>query len=244
MSALELAPAVFLAGILMFLAPCTLPIVPAYIAYIGGAAAGGAGSRRRIFQNALLFCIGFSAVFIILGAGAGLLGAALAPWREVLARAAGLILILFGAVLLGARIPMLSGDLRARVPARLSVGQPGSSLFIGALFALGWSPCIGPVLGGALFLAASSATAASGAALLTIFCAGFSIPFLLTALFLGEAAQWLQRFERAAKALQFTAGAILAALGVLMALGQANLLITWGYNIFGFLQYGVLLNYL
>ncbi len=130
----------------MFLAPCTLPIVPGYLAFIAGVPAGQAGSsRRRIFINALAFVIGFSAVFILLGSFAASLGGLLGPWREILGRAAGAIIILFGLTMLGVfNIPLLSGEKRIRIPRWLSLGHPHSSFLIGALFALGWSPASGP----------------------------------------------------------------------------------------------------
>ncbi|MDZ4226450.1 MAG: cytochrome c biogenesis protein CcdA, partial [Patescibacteria group bacterium] len=107
-----LAPAAFLAGVLMFLAPCTLPIVPGYLAFI-------AGKQGRVMANALAFVIGFSIVFIVLGAFAGFLGAFLAPWRGALGMAAGAVLIFFGLVMLGVRIPLLSGQKNFTPPAWL-----------------------------------------------------------------------------------------------------------------------------
>src|SRR3989344_3032031 len=125
-----LAPAAFLAGVLMFLAPCTLPIVPGYLAFI-------AGAQRRIMPNALAFVLGFSLVFIALGAFAGVLGSLIAPWRETLVMAGGAILIFFGLVLLGIRTPFLSGQKNFAAPAWASVGHPLSSSGSGKIFLTG-----------------------------------------------------------------------------------------------------------
>ena len=251
-SPLALAPAAFLAGVLMFLAPCTLPIVPAYLAFIAGVpedeVSGGAirrGIRGRIFRNALAFVAGFSLVFILFGSFASFLGALLGPWRSVLARAAGAFLILFGVTMLGFfRIPLFSGEWRARLPKTLTLGHPASSFLVGILFALGWSPCIGPILGSVLFIASSSGTALQGAVLLAVFSLGLSVPFLLSALLIGESFRFAARLGRVSNALQILGGLVLVALGVLMLLGDMGLLISWGDSLLGSLGYNKLLSYL
>lgn len=236
----------FVAGILMFLAPCTLPIVPGYLAFIAGVPAGQAGaSRRRIFINALAFVIGFSVVFIVLGSFAAAIGALLGPWRSIIARGAGLLIILFGLTMLGIfNIPFLSGERRIRLPKWLSLGHPHSSFLIGALFALGWSPCIGPILGTILFLASASATALEGALLLAIFSLGLAIPFLLCAWLIGRAEGLVQRAGPFAKALSLVGGVVLVALGVLMLTNTMGIFVAWGLSLFGGAGYERLLNYL
>ncbi len=251
-SPLALAPAAFLAGVLMFLAPCTLPVVPAYLAFIAGVPegdiAGGAmrrGIRGRIFRNALAFVIGFSLIFILLGSFAAFVGALLGPWRYVLARAAGVFLILFGVTMLGFfRIPVFSGEWRARLPKALTLGHPMSSFLVGVLFALGWSPCVGPILGSVLFIASASATALQGAVLLGVFSLGLSVPFLLCALLIGESFRFAPRFGRVAAALQVLGGIILIVLGILMLSDNMGLLISWGFGLFDSTGYGKLLNYM
>jgi cytochrome c-type biogenesis protein len=236
----------FVAGLLMFLAPCTLPIVPGYLAFIAGVPQGQAGSsRRRIFVNALAFVIGFSAVFIILGSFAAAIGALLGPWRSVIARGAGLVIILFGLTMLGAlNIPLLSGERRIRLPKWLSLGHPHSSFLIGTLFALGWSPCIGPILGTILFLASATATALQGALLLGVFSLGLALPFLLCAWLIGRAGGLVQRAGPFTKVLSLIGGVVLIALGVLMLTNTMGVLVTWGLDLFGGAGYGRLLNYL
>jgi cytochrome c-type biogenesis protein len=232
----------------MFLAPCTLPVVPGYLAFIAGVPTGQAGSgsaRRRIFINALAFVVGFSLIFIILGSFAATIGALLGPWRLYLARFAGLVIILFGLTMLGVwEVPFLSGERRARLPKWLTLGHPHSSFLVGALFALGWSPCIGPILGTILFLASASATAAQGATLLAVFSLGLAIPFLLCAWAIGQAESFVQRAGRLTQTLSIVGGIILILLGVLMLSGNMGLLISWGYGLFGNFGYDRLLNYL
>ena len=246
-----LAPAAFLAGILMFLAPCTLPLVPAYLAFIAGmpesevAASGRAAVRRRVFYNALAFVIGFSIVFILLGTCAAFIGSVLGVWRYTLARAAGALLILFGITMLGLfHLPLFSGEFHIRLPRGLQLGHPASAFAVGALFALGWSPCIGPILGSVLFIASASATALSGALLLGVFSLGLSLPFLLCALLLSEASAFTSRLAPLARSLQVIGGMVLVMLGVLMLLGDMGVLVSWGYGLFSSLGYDRLLNYL
>ena len=230
----------------MFLAPCTFPIVPGYLAFIAGVPAGKVGSsRRRIFVNALAFVVGFSVIFILLGSFAASLGGLLGPWRDTLGRAAGAIIILFGLTMLGAfNIPLLSGERRIRVPRWLSLGHPHSSFLIGALFALGWSPCIGPILGTILFLASAKATALAGAVLLGVFSLGLAIPFLLCAWAISSAQGVIERAGALTKALSIFGGLILIALGALMLTNTTGLLIVWGFSIFNGLGYDALLKYL
>lgn len=236
----------FVAGVLMFLAPCTLPIVPGYLAFIAGVPAGQAGNnRRRIFINALAFVVGFSAVFILLGTFAAALGSLLGPWRETIGRAAGLLIIVFGLTMLGVfNIPLLSREGHIRLPRWLSLGYPHSSFLIGALFALGWSPCIGPILGTILFLASASATALTGATLLAIFSLGLALPFLVCAWLIAQADTLVARMGRLTRVLSVLGGLVLIALGILMLTNTMGLLITWGFGIFDSAGYSALLKYL
>lgn len=237
----------FVAGVLMFLAPCTLPIVPGYLAFIsGGAAVGNEQSyRRRVLKNSFAFVIGFSAVFILLGTFAAAIGGVLGPWRDTIAQAAGLIIILFGLTMLGVfNIPLLGAEKRIRLPKWLTLGYPHSSLLIGALFALGWSPCIGPILGTILFLASASATAVQGATLLAVFSLGLAIPFLVFAWLIGRADTLVARLGPATRVLSYLGGVVLIVLGTLMLTGTMGLLITWGFGFFDDFGYKELLKYL
>jgi cytochrome c-type biogenesis protein len=227
---LVLIPAAFIAGILMFLAPCTLPIVPGYLAFIAGAPAGN-GSRRRIFLNAVAFVLGFSLIFIALGASAGYLGSLVGEWRPLISQIAGLIIIVFGLTMLGLlRLPILAQEFHIKIPKFISIGRWQSSLLIGGLFALGWSPCIGPILGTILFLASGSATALQGALLLGVFSLGFGLPFLLVALAAEKMQAMFLRWGTASSILSIVGGVTLLLIGILMLTNNMGLLVEWGFQ--------------
>lgn len=241
----------FVAGILMFLAPCTLPIVPGYLAFIAGIPlsalsnpAAKRSARKVVFYNALAFVLGFSAIFILLGVSAGLLGLFIGPWRYALAKVGGLVVILFGLTMLGVvRLPVLSGEKHVRLPGFLTLGRPSSSALIGALFALGWSPCIGPILGTVLLIASASSTAYYGAALLAVFSLGLAVPFLLAALLVTESTVFLSRISGFVRVLSIVGGVGLIFGGILMLTGATNLFVEWGYHLFNSTGYGALLKY-
>ncbi|MEI7720125.1 MAG: cytochrome c biogenesis protein CcdA [bacterium] len=226
------APAAFFAGVLMFFAPCTLPLVPGYLAFIAGVPYGEVGAhdhtraRRRILVNAGAFVIGFSFIFILLGVFAGAIGGLLGPWRVVLARGAGLVVILFGLTMMGVlRIPAFSRERRLGLPRFLTVGRPESSVFIGGLFALGWSPCIGPILGTVLLYASANATLLQGGLLLGIFSLGLGIPFLLSALLINKASSVFVRIAPKLHTLSVVGGALLVCFGFLLLMGWLGSLI-------------------
>ena len=225
----------------MFFAPCTLPIVPGYLGFIGG---GSGASRAQIFRNAIAFVLGFSVVFIILGIFAGELGHFLGPIRPILPQVAGVVIVLFGLTMLGLKVPFLSVERHVRLPSFLIVGRPLSSLFIGALFALGWSPCIGPILGTILFVASASSTAMQGALLLAIFSAGLAVPFLLSAWLLHATSKWFARLGLISVWLGYLNALFLVAVGVIMITGTAGLFINWVFEVLRPWGYDSLLNYL
>lgn len=216
----------------MFLAPCTLPIVPGYLAFVAGNPSGTVGNkRRRVLPNAIAFVLGFSIIFILLGTFAAAAGSFLGPWKDTLGRVAGALIILFGLTMLGVvRIPAMQSDHRLALPHFLSLGRFESSLLIGALFALGWSPCIGPILGSILLLASGSATAGQGALLLAVFSLGMGIPFIITALMLERASALFARSGSVTYFLSIFGGILLLALGILMLFGDMGLLVEWGFS--------------
>lgn len=196
----------FLAGLVSFLSPCVLPLVPSYLGVIGGA--------RAPLTRALGFILGFGLVFVALGATASTLGALLAPHKLLLGRLAGVLIVFFGLVMLGAvRLPWLMRDTR-----QLANAGGYGPVALGAAFAFGWSPCLGPALGSILGLAASSASLGSGVVLLLAYTLGLGVPFLLAALL------WhrlnLRRLNRYAGVFEKVGGGILVLVGLLMATGE------------------------
>ncbi|MSR71003.1 cytochrome c biogenesis protein CcdA [Candidatus Kaiserbacteria bacterium] len=242
----------FVAGMLMFLAPCTLPIVPGYLAFIAGIPlsalsnpAAKKSARRAVLRNALAFVIGFSVIFITLGASAGLVGFVAGPWRYALAKFGGVMIILFGLTMLGfVPAPFLSRERHLRLPRFLVMGHLSSSALIGALFALGWSPCIGPILGTVLLIASSSSTALYGALLLAVFSLGLGVPFLLCALLVNETTQFLSKLDGFVRVLTLVGGIGLIVTGVLMVSGLMDSFIADGYAFFHQWGYDALLDYL
>ena len=206
----------FLAGLISFLSPCVLPLVPSYLGVIGG--------KKAPLWRALGFILGFGTVFIALGATASALGAVLSPQKILLGRLAGLMIIFFGLSMLGAfRLPLLMRDTRG-----LAGADRYGPVALGAAFAFGWSPCLGPVLGSILGLAASTASLGSGVGLLAVYTLGLAVPFLLAALLWERLG--LRRLNKYAGIVEKLGGAVLIALGLLMVSGQFTLLASWAFS--------------
>src|SRR2546426_2112896 len=181
----------FAGGLVSCASTCFLPLIPAYITYMGGRAVAmpdqtALRQELRVLGNALLFIAGFATVFIAFGAAAGLIGADLIAYRPLLVRVAGVALVLMGVALLGG-LPWLLRQFRVEVAHRLPRG-PWASYVVGLAFAVGWTPCIGPILTAILILAAGSATAPKGALLLAAYSAGMGVPLLIAAGLLRAAA--------------------------------------------------------
>ena len=184
------AAVAFSAGLLSFATPCVLPLVPAYLGAIGARST----DPRRALLASLPFVLGFSAVFIALGAGAGMAGGALTDHRAQLIKLSGIVIVAMGLVMLGLiRVPGLE---RTFAPGLESAHASGSSLLLGGAFGLAWTPCIGPVLGSILTLAATGATAARGAGLLAAYAAGLAVPFLVAGVALGRVMSAARRRAR------------------------------------------------
>ena len=216
--------AALVAGILSFLSPCILPLVPVYVANIAGASAltPNPPSRRHIIFHTISFVAGFSLVFTVLGASLGLLGA-MAP-NKLLCNVAGALLIVFGIFLVAAtKIPWLNYEKRLNF-ARAKGSGYLRSLLIGAIFSLGWVPCVGPILGGVLALAWSSQTAWQGVYLLLAYCLGLGLPFIAVSLALGAASRYIRWFSRHAFATSVVSAALLISIGILMLTGHLNYL--------------------
>ena len=213
----------FTAGLLSFLSPCVLPLVPSYLAYVGGS---GATSRRLLLRNASLFVVGFSLIFIGLGASASALGSLLRDHREVLTIVGGVLVIAFGLVLLGViRLPVLMRD--TRVHATHDASTPWGAVLLGMAFAAGWTPCIGPVLGGILTLAGATGTLIDGVTMLAVYSLGLAVPFLAAALALEQFLRVSRRVRSWLPWIERTSGALLLLAGVLMVTGTYTRLNTW-----------------
>jgi len=242
----------FFAGILTFLAPCTLPLVPAYLGFISGVDQDALknpetarAARRKIFFNGLAFIVGFSLVFIAFGVLAGIAGQALAPYRIWMARIGGILVILFGLFMLGFfKLPFFQSDKRIPIPKWLTLGRPSSSLFIGGTFALGWTPCVGPILGSVLLLAGTSATAVQGGFLLAVFSLGLAIPFLIIALLFSRATRYIDSISKYLKWVSIIGGIFLILLGALLVTDNFGLTIQYGYELLDFINYDRLLDFL
>ena len=242
----------FVAGLFTFLAPCTLPLVPAYLGFISGVAtddfndpAKARAARRKIILNGAFFILGFSTVFILFGTLAGFLGQGLAPYRMWFGRVGGALVVLFGLFMLGVfRLPFFETEHRIKMPAFLTVGKPVSSLAIGSAFALGWTPCVGPILGSILLLASASSTALQGALLLAVFSAGLAMPFLLIAIGFSKASGYIEKLAKYLQWVSIIGGVFLIVLGVLLMTDNFSVLIRYGYQIFDFINYEGLLDYL
>jgi cytochrome c-type biogenesis protein len=209
----------FLAGLLSFASTCVLPLVPAYVAYMGAAATGTETTQRqqlKVLGNAALFVAGFATAFVALGASFGLIGADLKAYRGLLLQIAGAALVLIGIALLTlGRIPGLMGEKRFDVAHRLP-RAPWASYVIGLAFAIGWTPCVGPILAAILLRAGGSGTAAQGALLLAVYSAGLGLPFLIAAGLSGMLSRLLARVRGAYSVLNAVAAVFLIGMGVLI----------------------------
>ncbi len=242
----------FIAGILTFLAPCTLPLVPGYLGFISGVSANDLQdptkakiARRKIFLNGVLYVIGFSLVFIILGSLFGLGGAAFFKYRIWLSRIGGVFVIFFGLFMMGVlKLPFLNFEKHVGSIKAMKPGNPVSSLIFGAAFAFGWTPCVGPILGSILTLAAAGGTIGQGALLLSVFSLGLAVPFLLIALSIGSASVYLNKIGKYLNIVSTIGGAFLIFFGVLLLTNKLGAWTAYFYQFFNFVNYDRLLDYL
>jgi cytochrome c-type biogenesis protein len=222
-----------LAGLASFLSPCVLALVPAYVGYLGGVSISPEGvvvrNRWTTFAHGLAFVLGFSLVFVLLGAAASLAGAVLYDFRTWLARIGGLVVILFGLHTMGViHIPFLDYDTRRQVAPDRRYGYL-SSVMMGVFFSAGWAPCVGPVLGAVLTLALSSAALGQGVLMLTAYSIGLAIPFLLAALGVGRVAELMRRHANTVRYASFVTGALMVVVGVMLLTGTLERLARFGF---------------
>jgi len=217
----------FVAGVLSFLSPCVLPLIPSYVGFLTGLTLEELEVRRgTALAHALWFVAGFSLIFIALGATTSALGVLLLRSQVWIGRIGGGVVILFGLYLLGVVRPGLLMRERKVQLARKPLGYLGSA-FVGITFGAAWTPCIGPILGAILTLAAAQASVGHGAALLTAYSAGLALPFVVTALALDRFLSWFQRFRPYLVWVERLAGILLILLGLLLVTDRFTLLAGW-----------------
>lgn len=217
----------FAAGVLSFLSPCVLPLVPSYLGFLTGMTLEEMSGRRRMAMvHALLFVFGFALIFVILGASATALGSALKYYQVWLQRVGGALIILFGLYAMGVlKLPFLQMEQRVHLD-RKPIGYLGSVL-VGMAFAAGWTPCIGPILGGILGMAATQGDVGRGMALLGAYSAGLAVPFLAAAWAMEAFLDWFQKFRKYLPWVMRLSGLLLIFVGLLMVTGEFTRLAGW-----------------
>jgi cytochrome c-type biogenesis protein len=223
----------FLAGLASFLSPCVFSLVPAYVGYLGGRAAGGPGgtaqsNRWLTFSHGLAFVLGFSLVFVTLGVAASFAGGLLYDLRFWLAKIGGVVVVIFGLHMIGVfHIPFLAYDTRRQEMPDPKLGYLSSAM-MGVFFSAGWSPCVGPVLGAILTLAINGGSVSQGATLLSFYSAGLAIPFLLAALGIGWVTTTLQKYGKVMRYVEIAMGVVLVIIGVMLFTGIFELIAQQG----------------
>jgi cytochrome c-type biogenesis protein len=234
-------PAALIAGLVSFLSPCVLPLVPPYLVYLTGATIehvaneeSEATSRRAVMISALLFVLGFSTVFVLLGASASLIGGFIRAWSGELAIVAGIVIIVMGLHFLGlTRIGLLMREGRLSIPK--PVGLWGAYI-MGLAFAFGWTPCIGPILAAILSIAAAEATVAKGAGLLAVYSAGLGIPFLIAAFMVEQFSSLFLRMKRHLATVERAMGVLMVITGIGFLTGSVSAISIWLLDTFPTLQ--------
>ncbi|HZR57185.1 MAG TPA: cytochrome c biogenesis protein CcdA [Terriglobales bacterium] len=228
MSTLPLPIAAFLAGLVSFLSPCVLPLVPGYVSLISGVGVEELKSQetnlfRKVMLNSIAFILGFSVVFIALGAISTEVGQLMAHYKSLLARVAGVVIVLFGLHLTGIfRINAFYADKRLHNVKGGSTA--GGAFLIGFAFAFGWTPCVGPILAVILGFAAAQDSVTKGIALLAVYSLGLAVPFLLTSFGIQRFLKFYSRFRAHMHAVEVASGGLLIALGILLVAGKFTLL--------------------
>jgi cytochrome c-type biogenesis protein len=234
-------PAALIAGLISFLSPCVLPLVPPYLVYLTGATIehvadgeAASASRRAVMTSAVLFVLGFSTVFVALGASASLIGGFIHAWSAELSIVAGIVIIVMGLHFLGlTRIDLLMRE--GRLPIPRPVGLWGAYL-MGLAFAFGWTPCIGPILAAILSIAASEATVEKGAGLLAVYSAGLGIPFLIAAFMVEQFSSLFARMKRHLAKIERAMGVLLVITGIGFLTGSVSAISIWLLETFPGLQ--------
>jgi len=220
--------AAFVAGLVSFLSPCVLPLVPGYVSLISGVGVEELKEQKKavlgkVMLNSIAFVIGFSIVFVTLGALSTEVGQLMSQYKSVLAQIAGVVIIVFGLHLTGLlKIKALYSD--KRLHGVKGSSTPWGAFVVGFAFAFGWTPCVGPILSAILYLAAAQNSVSKGIFLLTIYSLGLAVPFLLTSLGIERFLSFYSRFRQHMHAIEIASGGLLMALGVLLVFGRFTLL--------------------
>ncbi|MDE3080763.1 MAG: sulfite exporter TauE/SafE family protein [Paracoccaceae bacterium] len=221
-----------LAGLLSFLSPCILPMVPFYLCYMagismqelrgdGGAAALQPGAHRRLVASAAAFALGVTTIFVLLGLGATALGSAFIAWKTQLSWVAGAVLLVFGLHFLGVlRLPFLYRE--ARIEAKTDPATLAGAYVMGLAFGFGWTPCVGPALAAILFVASGSGDLMHGAALLLVYGLAMTLPFVLAALFARPFLAWVARYRRSLGYVERAMGVMLIVFALLIVTNSVN----------------------
>ena len=226
----------FSAGLFSFLSPCVLPLFPSYVSFITGMSVSDltadltGAARRRVMLHALAFVLGFSLVFVGLGASFSAAGQFLLDYRDVIRRVGGVLIVVFGLYIAGLlKVAMLGRTQQWQIREK-PAGYIGSFI-VGVTFAVGWTPCVGPILGAILSLAGTAETVARGVGLLVAYSAGLGVPFLLSALALGPFLKVFKRYRRFIPTVERAAGVLLVIVGVLVATNYYLVLNSWANSI-------------
>jgi cytochrome c-type biogenesis protein len=234
-------PAAMIAGLISFLSPCVLPLVPPYLIYLTGATIERVAqdeteksSKRAVVISALMFVLGFSTVFVALGASASFIGSLIRAWSAQLSIAAGVVIIVMGLHFLGlTRVGLLMRE--GRLPIPKPVGLWGAYV-MGLAFAFGWTPCIGPILAAILSMAAAEATVARGAGLLAVYSAGLGIPFLAAAVMIEQFSSLFARLKRHLASVERVMGVLMVITGIGFLTGSVSAISIWLLETFPTLQ--------
>lgn len=225
-------PLAFLAGLLSFVSPCVLPLVPVYLSYLSGSSLSGdtLPRRRQVFSHAAFFVAGFTLIFVVLfGLPTTLLSSILQQYSDWITKAGGIIVILFGLHTIGIIIiPLLNMTRRVEMGGGMEPGYARSALF-GATFAAGWTPCIGPLLGTVMTMAFTEPSRAVG--FILVYTLGLATPFLVTAALLTRAVGWLKRLNRHLRAVEIASGLMMVGVGALLISGMFSVLNSYFYSI-------------